>query len=120
MKSAARRLRNRSLNHDFTVAKNSGVVFGAPIQQQGHSFEKYLANVANLGDWLYEQKKNFKVFDFHDSDERVAISVKTMNLSRRTLQDDPKRVFKYLKRDLDKIRRLIFTGSAKKSSVGTN
>ncbi|MCP1200872.1 hypothetical protein [Notoacmeibacter sp. MSK16QG-6] len=108
LKRASRRLRNRSLDHDFKVVKNSGVIFGPPIQQQGLSFEKYLANAADLGDWLYEQKKNFKIFDFYDRTTRVATSVKTMNLSRRTLQENPDRVFKYLKRDLDKIRGFTF------------
>ncbi len=108
LKRARSRLRGRTPRHDFRTVRNGGIVFGAPIQQQGLSFEIYLARVADLGDWLYEQKKNFKVFDFYDRRSRVATSVKTMNLSRLALRDHPERIFRYLRRDIERIRAFDF------------
>ncbi|WP_158598497.1 phage minor head protein [Notoacmeibacter ruber] len=91
------------LRRDFRHARNTAIIFGKGIRQQGDPFEAHLAKEGKLGLWLHTIAPNFKTFDFWDKVSKTATSVKTIDVWKKSYTDDPRRIFHRLKGYIDKM-----------------
>lgn len=106
----ARRARAVSPHADWRRIDNPGIQWGRGIRQQGHPWERHLAERGDLGDWIEERAPNFKTFDFLDRDTGLATSAKTLDTRAVGYVRQPKRVFGTVKGHIDRIDQFVKYG----------
>jgi filamentous hemagglutinin len=85
---------------EASKAVDAGVKWGGDIEKQGLSWEDHLAKGMPEGARL---PKNFKTFDFFDSDTGLATSAKTMNTMTPARIAKPADLYYTLKSNIDKM-----------------